>query len=103
MDELIKEIINIEERAQAVIADARTAKRELSQRVTLDSIKMQNDIERQAKEKNAAIRQMETDETEKKISEINEKTEKAMSALEGKYRENKEKWVEKMVNSIIGG
>lgn len=103
MEELIGEILNIENRAQEVIRDAREAKKELDERVALDSIKIQNDIEKQAREKNEAIRDMENSETEKRLAQINEQTDKAMSALEEKYSQNKEQWVNKIVSGVIGG
>lgn len=103
MDELIKQIIDIEERAQEVIKGARAAKKELSERVTLDSIKMQNDIETQAQAKNESIKRIEADEVEKRLGEINAETEKTLSALEEKYRLNKDKWIEAIVSGVIGG
>lgn len=103
MEELIKQIIEIEDKAQSVVRDAREASGELAARISRDSKKMQGDIEKQTQEKNDSLRRMEEDEVQQKLSAINEQAEKTLLSLEEKYRDNKDKWVEQIVNGVIGG
>lgn len=102
MEELIKQIIEIEDKAQSIVRDAREASGELAARISRDSKKMQSDIEKQTQEKNDSLRHMEEDEVQKKLSAINEQTEKTLLSLEEKYRGNKDKWVEQIVKGVIG-
>ena len=103
MDELINQIMDIEHEAQNIIEGAREAREALSGRIERDSIKMRNDIEAQARRKNESIKQIESDETQKKLGEINTETESALNALNEKYSTNKDKWVDAIVQGVIGG
>ena len=102
MEDLIMKIIDIEDRAQEVIRDAKKADRELDERIRDDSRKLQDDIARKVEAKNSTLKQMEEDDAEKKIAVINEAMEKHLSELEEKYEKNKDKWVDEIVNNIIG-
>lgn len=102
MEDLIMKIIDIEDRAQEVIRDAKKADRELDERIRDDSRKLQDDIARKVEAKNITLKQMEEDDAEKKIAVINEAMEKHLSELEEKYEKNKDKWVDEIVNNIIG-
>ena len=102
MEDLIMKIIDIEDRAQEVIRDAKKADRELDERIRDDSRKLQDDIARKVEAKNVTLKQIEEDDAEKKIAEINESMEKHLSELEEKYQKNKDKWVDEIVSNIIG-
>lgn len=102
MEDLIMKIIDIEDRAQEVIRDAKKADRELDERIRDESRKLQNDIARKVEAKNVTLKQMEEDSAEKKIDLINESMEKHLSQLEEKYEKNKDKWVNEIVENIIG-
>ncbi|MGN0106575.1 MAG: hypothetical protein ACI4A5_02605 [Hominilimicola sp.] len=102
MEDLIMKIIDIEDRAQEVIRDAKKADRELDERIRDDSRKLQDDIARKVEAKNVTLKQMEEDDAEKKIAVINEAMEKHLSELEEKYEKNKDKWVDEIVQNIIG-
>ncbi len=102
MEDLIMKIIDIEDRAQEVIRDAKKADRELDERIRDDSRKLQDDIARKVEAKTVTLKQMEEDDAEKKIAVINEAMEKHLSELEEKYEKNKDKWVNEIVQNIIG-
>lgn len=102
MDDLITKILDIEDRAQEIIADAKKADAELDGRVDEQTKYMETDITRRAEVKNAFLKQREEDEAAEKIARINSETEKNLAALQKKYEENKEKWAEKIVSEITG-
>ena len=102
MEDLIMKIIDIEDRAQEVIRDAKKADRELDKRIRDDSRKLQDDIARKVEAKNVTLKQIEEDDAEKKIAAISESMEKHLSELEEKYQKNKDKWVDEIVSNIIG-
>ena len=88
MEDLIMKIIDIEDRAQEVIKDAKKADRELEERIKDESRKMRDDITRRMEAKNVTLKQIEE--------------ERHLSELEKKYNDNKDKWVNEIVQNIIG-
>lgn len=102
MEDLIMKIIDIEDRAQEVIKDAKKANAELDSRIKNETRKLETDITRKMEAKNAALKQMEEDDADKKIETIAADTEKHLSELEEKYNANKDKWVNKIVENIVG-
>ncbi len=103
MEELIMKIIDIEERAQEVIKDAKKADEELPERIDSECRKLEQDIAGKVKAKNAALRQLENEDADKRIKKIEADTEKRLSELDEKYNKSKEQWVNGIVNNIIGG
>lgn len=102
MEDLIMKIIDIEEKAQEVIKDAKKADRELETRIKDETHKLQDDITRKMEAKNVTLRQMEENDADKKIEEITANMERHLSELEKKYENNKDKWVNEIVQNIIG-
>ena len=102
MEDLIMKIIDIEDRAQEVIRDAKKADMELDDRVKNESQKLREDIEKKVEEKNVTVKHIEEEEADKKIEQINADTEKHLSELSEKYESNKDKWVKNIVSDIIG-
>lgn len=102
MEDLIMKIIDIEDRAKEVISDARKADKELETRIKDETRKLQSDIEEKMEAKNVTLRKMEQDDADKKIETINAETARHLSELEEKYKKNKDKWVNEIVESIIG-
>lgn len=103
MEELIMKIIDIEERAQEIIKDAKDADRNLEADIAKETEKLHKDIEHKAQIKSESIKETEDTEAEEKIKAIRSNTEKNIAQLEKKYNDNKAVWVDKIVNNIIGG
>ena len=97
MEDLIMKIIDIEDRAQEVIKDAKKADRELEERIKDESRKMRDDITRRMEAKNVTLKQIEEEDADKKVD-----MERHLSELEKKYNDNKDKWVNEIVQNIIG-
>ena len=96
MEDLIMKIIDIEDRAQEVIKDAKKADRELEERIKDESRKMRDDITRRMEAKNVTLKQIE------EVEAIRVNMERHLSELEKKYNDNKDKWVNEIVQNIIG-
>ena len=101
MEDLIMKIIDIEDRAQEVIMDAREADRQLENRLKDEGKKLEKDIAHRMEVKSATLRHIEDEDADKKIEAINTQTEEQIAALEAKYTENKDKWVNQIVENII--
>lgn len=95
-------IIDIENKAQEVIKDAKKADEELPERIDSECRKLEHDISGKAEAKNAALRQMENEDADKRIEKIEADTKKHLSELDEKYNKSKEEWVNGIVNNIIG-
>ena len=100
MEDLIMKIIDIEDRAQEVIKDAKKADRELEERIKDESRKMRDDITRRME--NVTLKQIEEEDADKKVEAIRVNMERHLSELEKKYNDNKDKWVNEIVQNIIG-
>lgn len=102
MEDLIMKIIDIEDRAQELIKDAKEADRELEERLENETKKLEKDIVRKAEVKRETLKQIENEDADRKIEEINCEVEKQIESLNAKYIENKDKWVDEIVGNIIG-
>ena len=102
MEDLIMKIIDIEDRAQEIIRDAKKADMELQERIKAESKKLEADIEKKVEEKNVTVKHLEEEDADKKIATINEELNKNMSGLDAKYEKNKDKWVSDILSDIIG-
>lgn len=102
MEDLIMKIIGIEEKAQEVIKDAKKADKELESRINDESRQMEKDIKKKMEAKNMMLQERESQEAEKKIEAINVNTNRHLAELEKKYNDNKDVWINEIVNNIIG-
>lgn len=102
MEDLIMKIIDIEDRAQELIKDAKEADRELEERLENETKKLEKDIVRKAEVKRETLKQIENEDADRKIEEINSDAERQIESLNAKYIENKDKWVDEIVGNIIG-
>ncbi len=102
MDDIIMKIIDIEEKAQEIIKDAREANENLEKNVQAETEKLHQDIERRAQIKGETVRDIEMGDAEERIKKIRRETEKGIADLEARYKEKKPEWVGKIVGNIIG-
>ena len=102
MEDLIMKIIDIEDRAQEVIKDVRKPTESLKSELRTKSRKMRDDITRRMEAKNVTLKQIEEEDADKKVEAIRVNMERHLSELEKKYNDNKDKWVNEIVQNIIG-
>ncbi len=102
MEDLILKIIDIEDRAQEVIKDAKQANKTLDQDIADETRKLRQSIQNKAIAKSESIKETELKEADEKGEKIRAESKKQIEALEKKYSENKDSWVNKIVENIIG-
>ena len=95
-------ILNIENKAQSMVADADKIKQDFEDELEVQKQKIIAEQTLAAEEK---IRKcsLEISENEKReLRVIDEKCKHQLSVLEEKFSANKERWIEEISNSIIG-
>lgn len=102
MEDIIRRIVSIEDKAQSVMLDARNAEHDLDERVEAEERRIQREIRKKSAERCRKIKEREEEEVRRRIDAITASTKEQLINLEEKYSENKEKWVEDMVSHIIG-
>ncbi len=102
MEDIIKRIISIEDKAQSVMLEAHGAEEELDDRVARKSREMKADITRRSKEKISKLKGDIEEEANAKISEIESDMQSQLDGLNEKYSKNRDNWVNSMVKEIIG-
>ncbi len=102
MEDLILKIIDIEDRAQEVIRDAREADMELGNRLETETKKLEKDIVSRMEKKKVEVKRVEDEDADKKIKSINAGIEEQIKSLNEKFGENKDRWVDAIVGNIIG-
>lgn len=101
MEELIAQIINIEEQAQQIVAEAREEKQNLESDINKAAIKMQRDIEERVRRRCDKIKEFEDNQADDKIAAINSEVQKKINHLDEQFQKNADKWAEDIVNKII--
>ena len=102
MEEIIRRIIEIEDKAQEIINDARAAESNLGKRVEAEDKVIAQKIREKAQNRCRKLRESEQERINEKINVINKTAENRLAELQKRYSENKEKWVDDMVRHIIG-
>ena len=65
-------------------------------------VEWRDDITRRMEAKNVTLKQIEEEDADKKVEAIRVNMERHLSELEKKYNDNKDKWVNEIVQNIIG-
>ncbi len=102
MEEIIKKIMEIEDRAQEIISDAKQADNGLDESIAEKLKEIEADIERRAHEREEYVKNVEEKDAEEKISAVKKELDEKIAGLESKYQANKETWVNGIVENVIG-
>ena len=102
MDEIIGRIIDIENKACAVVEQAEKEKENIDETVKAEIEKMKFEIEKKASDKCAYIKTIEDDEAQKQLEHTQKITEEAKHKLEEIYNKKHTEWVESITSEIIG-
>lgn len=102
MEDLILKIIDIEDRAQEVIKDAKQANTTLDQDIADETRKLHRSIQNKAIAKSESLKERELKEADEKCENIKAESKQQIDVLEKKYADNKDAWVNKIVKNIIG-
>ena len=102
MEEIIEKIMEIEDRAQEIISDAKKADNGLDEAIAEKSKELEADIERRAHEREEYVKNVEEKDTEEKISAVKKELDEKIARLESQYKANKDAWVNGIVENVIG-
>ena len=101
MEEIIKRIIEIENKAQKAMKSAKEEKKAKEKEFENTLIELEEKIMEEAYSKIKQIREIELDEIENQAKEEKEKCNYVLEKMEEKHRKNAEKWKNEIVSSII--
>lgn len=102
MEDLILKIIDIEDRAQEIIKDAKQADKSLDKNIEDETKKLRRGIRNRAVEKCEALKEAELKDADERCEAIKNRTQQQIDGLNKKYQDNKNIWIDKIVNNIIG-
>jgi len=101
MDDILKRIIEIEDRAQSIVRDAKEHKRNFSEEIEIEAQKMKKDIEERAERKIRQIQIQEDEYKQKKLEEIKKETSEKLNKMNQLYEMNRDKWVDAVFEMIM--
>ncbi|MDD6306394.1 MAG: hypothetical protein PUA75_05535 [Clostridiales bacterium] len=101
MNEIITRLNEIEEKAEAIIRDAKSGKERMLSQLEADEREIDRKYEALEQEKEEHLRQQISGENEKRIAQMQEKAGQAISRLETDFTETKEQRAEKLFQKII--
>ncbi len=102
MNNLVKKIVEIEYEAHQVIEDAKKQKQEILQMLDAEVENMKIDLENMARKKINELSELGKSETKNKLESIEKETNTKLIRLDQVYLENGPKWVDEIVNKVIG-
>ncbi len=101
MDEIIGRIIDIENKACAVIEQAEKEKENIDETIKAQIAKLKSQIDKRADDKCAYIKTLEDDDAQKQLEQTQKITEAAKHKLEEIYNQKHSEWVESITSEII--
>jgi hypothetical protein len=102
MQEVISSILDIEKKANRILAEASAEKKVLDEKLQAEILKMKQDIDNSVLLKLKKIEEAERAEAEERVLKIRKAAEEKLSAMGGIYLRNKDKWVDTVFNNIVG-
>ncbi len=103
MEDTINKIIQIEEDAKRIVADAKQKKDTLSEDVDAAVKEMREEIEARAKRKIQQIESYEEEYRKKQIDRVRAQYQNAESALEQTYQKQKDVWINQIYKAVLNG
>lgn len=101
MDELIQKIIDIENKAQSVVREARSDREHIDETIEKTIADMKEDFNKRASDKCESIKSIEDADADKKITAIEAAKKASVERLEEIYRNKCDEWVDDIVDEII--
>lgn len=102
MKDIIKNILEIEEKANKIIEDGIKEKNQLIDQRNKDIDKMRADISAMVDSKLNQLAEQEKKEAEESIERINKTAEKRLQSMETLYQGKRELWVDSVFDIVIG-
>lgn len=101
MNEIITRLNEIEEKAEAIICDAKSARERMLSQLEFDEREIDEKYETLEREKEKQLRQRFSGENERQIARMQEDARQAVSRLETDFEQTKEQRAEELFQKII--
>ncbi len=101
MEEVIRQIIDIEEQAQKIIDDALEDKRRKEEEHVAQVNELEDQLMQDAHRKVAQIREREFKEIREQQRKMQEKCKNRQEAMEKRAAQEMDKWVDNLVNRVL--
>jgi len=102
MENIIKELIQIESKTDTIIAEAREELKLLDKTLRAREAEIRGNIDKQTDEKISKLNETAKMEAARKITEIKQNSGFLTASLEKLFEQNRSKWEADIVNRIIG-
>ena len=101
MDSVIKQILELENRAQEIVSAAGETSRQLAGDIEKDCAAIRADIEKRQENRLLKVEETERAEAEQQLAAIRKDNEAALSALKKLYADKKDLWIEEIYQNIV--
>lgn len=101
MDDILKRIIEIEDKAQNIVEDAKAGTANFDSEVETITELMSREIEAKADRRISLIQEYEAKEMEKILSDTEASFNENLERINEMYRENRQQWISDVYNMII--
>ena len=103
MENLIKQILEIDRKAQQETEQAEARRAAMEQSVQARKLELHNQYIKHAEEHIDTLRQKQEDMVQKKVTDSNRAVEEQCRKLEEIYQKNHTQWVDELFQQVIGG
>lgn len=101
MDKVIEKLIDIENRAQSVVKDAKKLRDNIDDIVEESAAQIADDIAAKKQAKEQTIIRIETDAADQRIEEIKRRIGEAEKKMQSAYEQNIDIWVERIFKDVM--
>ena len=102
MEDMIQKIVEMDQKARDMTAEAQKSKVDYEQNVIVAKEKIKNDLLERALARIKINEQAERKNAEKQLEQIKKKNAVIAQNLEKRYTENGDAWVDEIVSRVIG-
>lgn len=101
MEEIIKKLISLDDRAKEIVAEARASKADVQKAVEAQSQKLHAELYARAQKKVDQLFMQEQAYLQEKLSAIMRERDEKMAKMEAEFREKKDSWIEDAAKAVI--
>lgn len=102
MNDIINQIIEIEHKAQEMLADAKKQKEEMLRAVDGECDQTAQNIDARRKKRMEQMLKTEQEAAEKSMASIREESRKKSESLDARFTAKKDEWVNEIYRNIVG-
>ena len=102
MENIINQILEIDEKARQMIANAEKQKREILDKAHDSEVTVKEEWMERAKSRIESVEEVKRAESEEQILEINRQKQEKINKLDKAYNDNHIKWEKEILKNIIG-